>query len=440
MQEIYNIFNRIASTNSRIEKESILKEVKDNEGFQEALRFLLDPFIVTGLSTKKINKKKIKTTEKVAEINTLSEMMNYLKTNNSGRDKDILAVQGFINRTEGEHLQKFIKQLATKSLKIGVSAKTVNDAYGKNYIPVFEVMLAKNYKEQHEKINGKFYVTLKLDGNRCIAVVDGAVNFFTRRGKPIEGMNELAEQFKSLPSGVYDGELLIADDGDTHSVELFQATQSTVRKKGEKKGVEFHIFDMLTLSEFQNGISKRTYEQRRNQLDMLKLHVESKTSKGFSETCPNIFVLPVMYEGEDKSVIEPMADEVILKGFEGLMINDANALYEAKRTHTILKVKNKITADLLVVSLDIAEDGQYEGLVHNLNVEYKGNLVGVGSGLSEKERKIYKDDPDLIIGRIVEVHATGESKSEKTGLPSLRHPSYKGIRYDKTVDDINYGD
>lgn len=432
MQEIYDIFNRIAGTNSRIEKEFILKEVKNNEGFQEALRFLLDPFIVTGLSTKKINKKKINTTEKVAEINTLSEMMDYLKSNNSGRDKDILAVQGFIHRTEGEHLQKFIKQLATKSLKIGVSAKTVNDAYGKNYIPVFEVMLAKNYKEQHEKIKGKFYVTLKLDGNRCIAVVDDTVNFFTRRGKPIEEMNELAEQFKSLPSGVYDGELLIADDGEAHSVELFQATQSTVRKKGEKKGVEFHIFDVLTLSEFQNGRSARTYEQRRNTLDTL--------IKKYADNTNNIFVLPVMYEGEDKSVIEPMADEVILKGFEGLMVNDANALYEAKRTHTILKVKNKITADLLVASLDIAEDGQFEGLVHNLNVEYKGNLVGVGSGLSENERKIYKDDPDLIVGKIVEVHATGESKSEKTGLPSLRHPSYKGIRHDKTVDDINYGD
>ncbi|QPK89896.1 ATP-dependent DNA ligase [Bacillus velezensis] len=432
MQEIYEIFNRIAGTNSRIEKEFILKEVKNNEGFQEALRFLLDPFIVTGLSTKKINKKKINTTEKVAEINTLSEMMDYLKSNNSGRDKDILAVQGFIHRTEGEHLQKFIKQLATKSLKIGVSAKTVNDAYGKNYIPVFEVMLAKNYKEQHEKIKGKFYVTLKLDGNRCIAVVDDTVNFFTRRGKPIEEMNELAEQFKSLPSGVYDGELLIADDGEAHSVELFQATQSTVRKKGEKKGVEFHIFDVLTLSEFQNGRSARTYEQRRNTLDTL--------IKKYADNTNNIFVLPVMYEGEDKSVIEPKADEVILKGFEGLMVNDANALYEAKRTHTILKVKNKITADLLVVSLDIAEDGQFEGLVHNLNVEYKGNLVGVGSGLSENERKIYKDDPDLIVGKIVEVHATGESKSEKTGLPSLRHPSYKGIRHDKTVDDINYGD
>jgi DNA ligase-1 len=98
------------------------------------------------------------------------------------------------------------------------------------------------------------------------------------------------------------------------------------------------------------------------------------------------------------------------------------------------------TADLLVMSIEKAIDGQFEGLLGRVNVEYKGGLCGVGSGFTLEQRRQFIDNPDDIVGKIIEVQFFEESKDEKTGQPSLRFPVFKGIRDDKTVDDINYGE
>ncbi|MGZ3123654.1 ATP-dependent DNA ligase, partial [Bacillus subtilis] len=439
LSEIVKVFKEIEKEPSRTGKELILKNNEGNTEFREALSFLLNPYIVTGVSTKKMRKKipvktKAKLADKVHKISTFKEAIEYIKRHNSGRDVDILAIKGFIESVVTGDERLFIEKFFTKDLKLGISSKTVNKVYGKGTIPQFEVMLAKSFKDEHEKIEGDFYVTLKLDGNRCIAIVDGSgVKFFTRQGKPILDMVELDSQFRSFPQGVYDGELLLINKDNLPSDKLFRATQKVVRKDGEKKDLEFHIFDFVSISEFEDGISKRTYAQRRNTLDMVI------TPYTQNEGCM-ISVLPVLYSGNDKSVIPVLMKEVENQGFEGLMINTGDGLYQATRSSNLLKVKTMKTADLLVMSVERAIDGQFEGLLGRVNVEYKGNLVGVGSGFTIEQRREFIDNPDLICGKIIEVQFFEESKDEKTGMPSLRFPVFKGIRDDKNVEDVNYGE
>ena len=57
ISEVKKIFDRIASVSAKTSKEVIIKQNKDNELFIECLKFLLDSDVVTGLSTKKMNKK-----------------------------------------------------------------------------------------------------------------------------------------------------------------------------------------------------------------------------------------------------------------------------------------------------------------------------------------------------------------------------------------------
>jgi DNA ligase 1 len=433
INKLYGIFNQIATQSAKSTKESILKQHEGDSEFREALTFLLNPYIVTGLSTKKINKKFNDGVRLRTFIGDFKHLIDYVQRNNSGRDDDIRLIQEFIERQETEELQTFVKKFVTKDLKLGISAKTVNKVYGKGTIPVFEVMLAESYAKKESKVTGKFYITLKLDGNRCVAIKEGkSVKFFTRKGQEVSDMVELVEEFKMFPDGVYDGELLLVNKDDLNSADLFRATQKVVRKDGEKKDLEFYIFDNLSLSEFQNGVSSRNYAQRRNTLDAVFAPMTARKE--------HIHILPVLYAGEDKQMIARLMLWAEENGHEGLMVNTADGLYKTKRTVDLLKVKAMKTADLLVMSAEQAIDGQFEGLLSRVNVEYKGNLVGVGSGFTLDDRRKFIDNPDLIVGKIIEVQFFEESKDEKTGQPSLRFPVFKGIRHDKDVEDINYGE
>lgn len=431
LQDIYEIFTELENESSKTGKEAILRKHEGNEDFRKALNFLLNPYVITGLSTKKINKKNVKPKGEIIGLFVdLSHAIDWLTKYNTGTDNTIYMVQKFMEEQKSDELKTFIKKFVTKTLKVGISAKTVNKVYGKGTIPAHEVMLADSYAKKEHKVTGKFYITLKLDGNRCTAFHDeDGVKFMTRQGKPVDGLVELEEQFKELPYGAYDGELLLINKENLPSDELFRATQKVVRKDGTKKDIDFHIFDMLPVSEFQAGKSKKTYEQRRNTLNLIEKDIIEQK---------NLHLLPVLYEGEDKNMIAVLMKWAEENGHEGLMVNTANGLYVGKRTTDLLKVKTMKTADLLVMSVEKAIDGQFEGLLSRVNVEFKGNLVGVGSGFTLEQRREFIEDPDLIAGKIIEVQYFEESKDEKTGLPSLRFPVFKGIRDDKTVEDINY--
>lgn len=436
LEKIFGIMNQIATQSSKSVKETILKTHESDMKFREALIFLLNPYIVTGISTRKINKKIALSLEELSVeplLTDLSDVINYLMKNNTGKDVNINNIQIFIERQESEEIQTFVKKFVTKDLKLGISEKTVNKVYGADTIPTFAVQLAESFAKKGDKLKGLFYITLKLDGNRCISIVsEDGVKFFSRSGKPVEGLVELEEQFKTLPRGVYDGELLLKNTKNLPSAELFQLTQKTVRKDGEKKGLDFHIFDILSIDEFKAGKSKRIYSQRRNTLDIVISNLVER------EKTKNITVLPVLYVGEDKNVIPAYTQLMEEKGYEGIMINTANGLYQSKRVVDLLKVKTMHTADLLCVSVEKAIDGQFEGLMSRVNVEYKGGLTGVGSGFTLEQRKHFIENPDDIIGKIIEIQFFEETKDEKTEQPSLRFPVFKCIREDKGVEDIRY--
>lgn len=442
IDELYYIFNLLRVHGAKTDKERILKENENNKLFRYTLKFLYDPFILTGISTKKINKEiEPLVIEDEHHFETIKDVMEYLRNNYTGTNYNVYVVQEFINKQEDNSIKAFIKEIVTKDLKVGITEKTINKVYGKGEIPSFGVMLAESYSKKMDKVTGEFYITLKLDGNRCIAINEkNGVKFYSRKGQPIEHMHELEEQFKHLPTGmVYDGEVLLVNKDNLSSDKLFRATQKVIRKDGVKEGLEFHIFDALPIKEFKDGKSSLKYEvRRRNVLDMTYMHIESTTGETKEFTHPNIHVLPVLYQGTDKSVIPTIMKEVEDAGQEGLMINTADGLYITKRTNALLKVKTMQTADLIVLSVEKAINGAFKGLLGRVNVEYKGNSVGVGSGFTLKQRTEFIENPELIIGKIIEVSYFEESKDEKTGKPSLRFPIFKGIREDKDIGDVNY--
>lgn len=125
MQEILfvkNIFKKLKSTSSRKEKINILEKNKNNGMFVTCLQFLLDVSIITGISKKKLYKKVDGIEYK--KLYSIYDMIDYLYENNSGRDVDIKTIQLFLEKNEG--LEEFIIGIATKTIKLGISYKTVN--------------------------------------------------------------------------------------------------------------------------------------------------------------------------------------------------------------------------------------------------------------------------------------------------------------------------
>lgn len=431
MERLLEIFNDLKNHSGRNDKEMILKKNEDNALFRDVLRFVYNPYIVTGISTKKI-KKKVKSVDRNFE--TLMDMMVYLRSNNSGRDYDISIIQNFINKQPTEELREFVKEIATCSLKVGITSKTINKIYGANEIPEFNVMLAESYEKKEAKVKGDFYLTLKLDGLRGVAIKEkDEVKFFTRSGQVIEGLIELEEEFKAFPNNfVFDGELLLENENNLPSDELFRATQKVVRKDAEKRGVVFHIFDVLPVNEFMTGKSQKIYPERRADLESLFKYFLSVDENYVK----HIKLLPVLYHGNDKNVISQLMDRVEKQKQEGLMLNTSDGFYEAKRVSSLLKIKTFYSSDGIVLEAYEGE-GKYRGMLGGVLITYKDKAVKIGSGFSNEERKMYWQDRNKVIGRVAQYNYFEESKNQNGGY-DLRFATWKGIRNDKDTSDVNY--
>lgn len=423
MQEVLKIIRQIGDTPSRNEKEGILKKNKDNQLLLDILHFVFNPYIITGISTKKINKDTY--LDHSIELNTIQEAMSYLKSNNTGRDIDIANVQHFIYRHDKE-LQDFYKAVFTKELKIGLTSSTLNKVYGKGFIKEFGVMLAKKFEDYRHKIKGNFVITKKLDGNRLVIVKDdGVVKSFTRTGKQYDGLVEIESDFINLPIDniVFDGELIADVEGSTH--EIYAETTSKARSKSSNKtGLVFHIFDYLPLDEFQNGKSKKSCIERKELLSSL-----------FNEyDLPHCKEVKPLYIGNDLSEVDNLMEFASSQGWEGVMVN-LDTPYVCKRTDTILKVKVMQTCDLKVIGFEEGT-GKYTGKLGALIVDYKGNRVGVGSGFTDYDREYIWNNQSEYLNQIIEVQYFEESTNQDGGL-SLRFPVYKRLRLDKNKPSYN---
>jgi DNA ligase-1 len=430
-----DVFDSIQATSSRTGKEAVLSSYEHFKLFRNMLEFLYNPYVLTGIKSKKLKKYEDFVSGTVQPLNNVLEAMDYLKSNITGRDEDIKVIANFINKHNGRE-RDFLQEFFTKDYKCGITATTINKVYGKGTISEFNVMLAKKYEDEEHKVTGNFIVTEKLDGIRCVTIKEnGNIKFFTRQGQPIYGLVELEEQFKSnvFPDNtMYDGELLSVNVDNLPSDELFRLTQKVVRKDGDKTGVQFHMYDTLPLSEFKNGKSTETTEKRKaNALNYCGYHeLKSNTE----QKVPLIKSVKPLYIGKDKSIIFDLLKQAVNKKQEGVMVSKANAYYVTKRTDGLLKVKVMHTVDLRVIGVEEGS-GKNKGTLGALIVDYKGYQVKVGSGFTDEERQLIWSGNDDIIDKIVEVQYFEESNNQDGGI-SLRFPVYKGLRDDKTEPSL----
>lgn len=425
MKQFVEIFREIKSDNSKLFKEEVLKRNKDNHEFKDILKFVYDPMITTGLAKRKIEKEI--SVEPTVEIRDIFQAMSYVRKYNTGSDLIVKNIQNFLSTLDEEE-QELAKSILIKDLPVGISSTTINKAYGKNFIKKYSVMLADRFEHREKDVKGDFAITLKLDGLRATVFnEENGITIMARSGKLIEGLVELEKEFSLLPKGmVYDGELIAENEDNLDSKDLFRVTQSIVRTKGNKYGVNFVMFDALPIEEFNNGKSLLNYKERTEKMDeifSINTAVENE----------RIQRVPTYYIGNDKTKIPEFLTKVTSEGFEGLMVNTLDGIYETRRSKSLLKVKQFYTVDLQVK--DIVEHSR-GGRLGSVIVDYKGNNVQVGSGFNDKDREYFWKNKEELIGNIIEVQYFEESTNSVNDEISLRFPVFIRTRFDK--DEVSY--
>jgi len=333
----------------------------------------------------------------------------------------------------------FYRRILIKDLRCGVSEKTVNKMAKKTNkdsykVPVFECMLAHDGANHEAKIIGKKLVEPKLDGVRCLTVVDHlkkTVTQFTRNGKVLENFSHITdaitEEIDNIGrSYVLDGEVVSND---------FQSLMKQVHRKDnvQAQDAKLMLFDIIPLSEFKAGESTLGQKRRTELLKTFTKLFEQIGCVGIVDQ--KLFDLDIM---TDEVAFKDFNKQMVDEGYEGIMIKDPDAKYQCKRSVAWLKQKPFIEVSLEVKDVE-------EGTGRNENKlgafvcegldDGKQINVNVGSGFSDANRTEFWNSKDTIPGQVVEVRADAITQNQD-GTYSLRFPRFLRFRGFKAGEKI----
>lgn len=438
MIEVAKVIDLIGRTTSSNDKLYLLKKNENVYGLKEILKFIYNPYCKTGISNAKLEKA-LESPGGGASYISWQDAITYFSHNQTGNSHDLMIAKEFIiscNRLyNSESVTRLAKAIVTQDLKIGVTATSLNKAYGSSFIPRIGCMLGTLYGDVGPmKTKWPCIVTEKLDGIRRILIKeDGSISLYSRSGHEDTGLVDIVREAEWLPDNyVYDGELLAAGDFKD-SIAQRQATNSIANSKGEKTGLTFNVFDMVPVDEFFAGTSKMNALNRKVILgatlkDESIEHLDERwwtliRCFGIDHDLEYIKPVPILGLAKNITEVEPIVASIWARGGEGVMLNTTSGLYEIKRSKQLLKIKHTEEHVLTVVDM-IEGTGKFEDMLGALVVEYKGYKLGVGSGFTDHQRKLIWDHMHTYIGRKVEIETFGESMNA-LGEISLNCPIFK---------------
>jgi len=424
--KIIEILNQVGSTSKGSEKEAILAKHKDNKILQQVFFYTYSTFHTFGV--KKINCTPVASGLSIdndwpVAQRLLDRLIKRQISGNAAQDaiESVLAVFDVDS-------QDIIRRIIDRDLMVGAT-DTIMNRLVPNLVPTFDVVLAKQYDESTMKNvtfgTGDWYISRKLDGLRCVVIVQGSnATAYSRQGKVFETIDKVKNDLIKLCKGinhsvVFDGELCIVDkDGNENFTEIIKEYK---KKDHQIDKPLYQIFDFMTEDEFFEKTVSPVFSKRISNLKEL-----------FADTkYPHLKVLEQLPLTEES--FNKMADDVAKFGYEGSMIRK-NCRYESGRTKNLLKIKKFDDAEYVVEDIELGELNFAEKdigtrtitCVRALKIRHKGNIVSVGSGLTKSDRIEFMNDPAKIIGKTICVKYF-QTSVNSDGTESLRFPTLKAI-------------
>lgn len=294
--------------------------------------------------------------------------------------------------------------------------------------------------QRHSEIHRMYYITEKLDGNRCEARYDWddeQWKFWSRSGKQLKVNFDMAGFDKDL---IFDGEILSKDQLEHPGQGNFNALSGALNSKyGNKDQLVYMIFDI--------NAPTWTYRERRKYLEVIQVNRLVHCTPFQLDKVRVLKLLATATLEDLEEVVNYWLNKIVSKGGEGIMINCGWRLYERKRTDSLLKVKPVYSMDMRVTET-IEGTGKNDGIVGSLFCEAYDSVTdrkyrcNVGTGISDEQRRCWANDPSKIIGKIIEVEYFSVSqdkysRSLGTKVFALRFPRLKRVRTDKEDTSVD---
>ena len=407
------------STNSNTDKLNVIKEYSNQPDVLKTLQYTYDTFKQYYVTSKNCKKR----SDLVLPFGPYKDIFSLLDALSSRKitgHSAIEAVNTFVE--ENKEYEELIWNIIDRNLKTRSTVSMINKVVP-GLIPTFDVALAQAYDDKTKKKvdwNDGWYASRKLDGVRCLAVIDesGNVNFYSRAGKEFTTLDSLKPSIQKLglTNMVFDGEVCMVDENGN---EDFQGIIKQIKRKDHTIEKPFYyIFDLLTIKEFSDKESITTLSER------------LETARAYVMNDDYIGVLQQILA--DDMVMETMMEKSKREGWEGLMLRK-DTTYKGKRSADILKVKKFYDDEYIVVDLEnainrVIVDGKEveEMMLKNVVIEHKGSRVQVGSGFSHEQKRYYYENPSEILGKQITVQYFEETQNQH-GEHSLRFPVIKAV-------------
>ena len=413
-----------------------------SENLSEEMLYILDvcfnPFITT-----KLHKLDLSHDLDVPEFpgfETFKSLVEDLKkapaANDSLRSRANALINSIIHEkdlAEDMALRVILMKILTKRMNIGIGAKLINKAVGRELIPDPSVMLAS---DDQKEVAGwdKIYCEEKYDGVRVIAVGDRekGFQFYTRafneldkaKLSRIEGeLIQVLHNANTIGEVFFDGELT---DLNRKSVsgKVTQILKGTAPNDIDKDFL-FNVFDIEKAEVLKTGKGTIPFIKRRQELEFLMGFLKDESKVKLARQ----WVVDSMEE------TQKIYGLIVSMGGEGVILKPADHVYECKRSRNWVKLKQIQDCDLEITGWFPGE-GKREGFIGGfICKDASGTLeVRIGSGFTDKDLQELSQNPDDLIGKIAAIQYN-EPITDKFGGRSLFLPRFIEIRSDKTQAD-----
>ena len=271
------------------------------------------------------------------------------------------------------------------------------------------------------------YVAPKLDGIRALTTERGLVSR-TLKSIPNRYIQEYA--YNSFPIG-FDGELIV---GPPNSPTVYRDTNSAVMAHGGEPDFKYYVFDIWN--------SLLPYEKR--------LH----TLNSYEERLSDRIILVDTFLCYDVEAVLAMEEQIVDKGYEGIIIRNPNAHYKFGRTtlkeNNSFKLKRYEDSEAIIQGVipeyanlneaQINELGNIKRSIHQENLVQKDSmgsllvndpkfgLFNIGTGFNQEERSQLWSIRNELIGKVVKYKYFPVGMKDKP-----RHPVFLGFR-DMEID------
>lgn len=416
----------LQTTSGAKAKQDILQKYASNEWFKKFLYYALNPLLTYNISEKTL--RDFDGADKGIQLqffNNIFECCEYLSRLRGLDDATIRQVKILLYNHYGDEERELYIKLLAKTLRLGVTAKTVNKVIP-DLIPEWEVQQAYPIDKYPIEDGTLFWLTQKLNGVRA-TFYNGQL--IARSGVPYKGLEHIIREISWIQNAgfVLDGELTLMNTDGISDNEAFRIATGILNSDDvNKTTICYTVFDAISVRDFERADPIVTYANRRIVLDEIDSSLSDAT---YSK------VLPVLYCGRDISKIDEYLDQMVREDKEGLMVN-LDVPYRRTRHKGILKVKRFYTMDLPIVRYEEGS-GRLAGTLGAFVLKYNENEVKVGSGFTDEQRQEYWLHRDDLIGTLCEVKYKEISKDKNTELESLQFPVFVRLREDKS--EVSFG-